>query len=99
MTVAARAVHDMYRDVRGAVCCRPSAAGVIPFRMGGKGSPAKVRLVENGSNCQYLWIKIFLCGLLGGGHVVGPFDEFAFLELGAGTDERHEMGCVDRAPA
>jgi hypothetical protein len=32
-----------------------------------------------------------LCGLLGGGHVVGPFDEFAFLELGAGTDERHEM--------
>jgi hypothetical protein len=27
-----------------------------------------------------------LCGLLGGGHVVGPFDEFAFLELGAGID-------------
>ena len=36
-----------------------------------------------------------LCGLLGSGGVVGPFDEFAVLELRAGADERHEMGRVD----
>ena len=40
-----------------------------------------------------------LCGLLGSGGVVGPFDEFAVLELRAGADERHEMGRVDRPPA
>jgi len=56
-------------------------------------------LSPSGSNCQCLGIKIFLCGLLGGARVVVPFDKFAFLELGAGTDERHEMGCVDRAPS
>ena len=40
-----------------------------------------------------------LCGLLGSGGVVGPFDEFAVLELRAGADECHEMGRVDRPPA
>jgi hypothetical protein len=40
-----------------------------------------------------------VCGLLGSGGVVGPFDEFAVLELRAGADERHEMGRVDRPPA
>jgi hypothetical protein len=40
-----------------------------------------------------------LCGLHGRGGVVGPFDEFAVLELRAGADERHEMGRVDRPPA
>ena len=40
-----------------------------------------------------------LCGLLGSGGVVGPFDECAVLELRAGADERHEMGRVDRPPA
>jgi hypothetical protein len=40
-----------------------------------------------------------LCCLLGSGGVVGPFDEFAVLELRAGADERHEMGRVDRPPA
>ena len=40
-----------------------------------------------------------LCGLVGSGGVVGPFDEFAVLELRAGADERHEMGRVDRPPA
>ena len=40
-----------------------------------------------------------LCRLLGSGGVVGPFDEFAVLELRAGADERHEMGRVDRPPA
>jgi hypothetical protein len=32
-----------------------------------------------------------LCGLLGSGGVVGPFDEFAVLELRAGADERHDV--------
>ena len=40
-----------------------------------------------------------LCDLLGSGGVVGPFDEFAVLELRAGADERHEMWRVDRPPA
>ena len=40
-----------------------------------------------------------LCGLVGSGGVVGPFDECAVLELRAGADERHEMGRVDRPPA
>ncbi len=38
-------------------------------------------------------------GLLISSLVVGSFDELALLESGAGTDERDEVGCVDRAPA
>jgi hypothetical protein len=43
--------------------------------------------------------QVLLCGLLGSGGVVGPFDEFAVRELGAGADQRHEVGRVDRPPA
>jgi hypothetical protein len=51
-----------------------------------------------GSNCQDLWIKIFL----GGGWwgvFVGSFDEFAVDEAGAGADERDEVRGVHGAPA
>ena len=40
-----------------------------------------------------------LRGLLRGRFVVGAFDELAVLELRAGADQCHEMGCVDRPPA
>ena len=40
-----------------------------------------------------------LRGLLRGRFVVGAFDEFAVLELGAGSDQCHQVGCVHGAPA
>lgn len=49
-------------------------------------------------NGQDLWIWVS-CDLLFASLVVGSFDEFAFLELGAGSDERYQVRCVDGAPA
>ena len=49
-------------------------------------------------NSQDLWIGVS-CDLLFASLVVGSFDEFAFLELGAGSDERYQVRCVDGAPA
>ena len=40
-----------------------------------------------------------LCALLGSGGVVGPFDEFAVLELPAGADEHDQVWRVDGTPA
>ncbi len=45
-------------------------------------------------NSQDLWIGVS-CDLLFASLVAGSFDEFAFLELSAGSDERYQVRCVD----
>ena len=50
------------------------------------------------SNRQHLWIKISLCGLLGSGGVVGPFDEFALLDFAPARTSATRWGALTARP-
>ena len=57
------------------------------------------RMAAGGQQLSIPVDQDLLRGLLRGRFVVGAFDELAVLELRAGADQCHEMGCVDRPPA
>src|SRR6478609_2422469 len=76
-----------------------STRSLIPARICAYASPSVCRANSSHEQSSIPVDRDLLCGLLGSGGVVGPFDEFAVLELRAGADERHEMGRVDRPPA